>query len=315
MSDLAGVLAIWSGKNSVSRTTRRMPLFDESLMTARLGELIADARFSDALELLDRCLVLGPGDGWLYGMRALLLLESGDMTGALAASATAVQKAPIAAFAHWTRGVVLLRANIIPGAQRAAERAVALDPEEADTHVLLARVYLQKTQWDSARATVADAESRGASEEELLPLRAAIAAGKGLDVRASDTWRTFAHRYPANALARTGHAWTMLESGDVVGAHAEFQQARDLDPTNEWAMEGLVITNTRLLPVHRRWFSVLYGRVMRRREETMLVAGVVLSSAGLILLALGRTGIVLPLAITAFGAGLPLLDAWRGDAR
>ncbi len=288
-----------------------MPLFDETLMTARLGELIADARFGEALQLLDRCLVLGPGDAWAYGMRALLLLESGDTAGALTASATAVQKAPIAAFAHWARGVVLLRANIVPGAQRAAERAVALDPEEADTHVLLARVYLQKAQWESARGAVADAESRGANEEELLPLRAAIAAGKGLDERATETWRTFAHRYPANALARTGHAWTMLESGDVVGANAEFRQARDLDPTNEWAREGLVITNTRLLPVHRRWFRVLHGRLIRRREETILVAGVLLASSGLMLLAVGRAGIVLPLALTAFGAGLPLLDAWR----
>jgi Flp pilus assembly protein TadD len=288
-----------------------MPLFDESLMTARLGDLIADARFAEALELLDRCLILGPGDAWAYGMRALLLLESGDTTGALSASATAVQKAPIAAFAHWARGVVLLRANIIPGAQRAAERAVALDPEEADTHVLLARVYLQKTQWESARAAVVDAASRGASEEELLPLRAAIAAGKGLDASASDTWRTFAHRYPANALARTGHAWTMLESGDVLGAHAEFTQARDLDPTNAWATEGLVITNTRLKPVHRRWASVVYGRLMQRREEATLVVGVALSSCGLVLLAVGQAGIVLPLTLTAFGAALPLLDAWR----
>ena len=297
------------------RDTLGMPLFDESLMTARLGELIADAQFAEALELLDRCLVLGPGDAWLYGMRALLLLESGDTTGALQASATAVEKAPIAAFAHWTRGVVLLRANIVPGAQRAAERAVALDPEESDTHVLLARVYLQKLQWEPARAAVADAESRGASEEELLPLRAAIAAGKGLDARASDTWRTFAHRFPANALARTGHAWTMLESGDVVGANAEFRQARDLDPTNEWAREGLVITNTRLLPVHRRWVSVFYGRLMRRREETLLVVGATLASSGLILLAIGRAGIVVPLVITACGAVLPLLDAWRRDPR
>jgi tetratricopeptide (TPR) repeat protein len=290
-----------------------MPLFDESLVTARLGEMIADARFDEALALLDRCLVLGPGDGWLYGMRALLLVEAGDTAGALLASAAAVEKAPTAAFAHWTRGVVLLRTNSVTGAQRAAERAVALDPEEADTHVLLARVYLQKTQWEAARAAVADAEVRGASEEELLPLRAAIAAGKGLDARATDTWRTFAHRYPANALARTGHAWTLLESGDVVGAQAEFQQARDLDPTNAWAMEGLVVTNTRLLPVHRRWVSVLHGRVMRRREETILVAGVLLACAGLVLLATGRAGIVLPLVVTALGACLPLLDAWRRE--
>lgn len=290
-----------------------MSQFDESMISARLGELIADARFTEGLDLLDRCLITGPGDAWLHGMRALLLLETGDITGSLSASATAVQQAPIAAFAHWTRGVVLLRASIVPGAQRAAERAVALDPEEPDTHVLLARVYLQTSQWESARAAVTDAEQHGANEEELLPLRAAIAAGRGLDTRAGETWRAFAHRYPANALARTGNAWTLLESGNVTAARAEFEQARELDPTNEWALEGLVITRSRLLPVHRRWGRAVWGRVMQRREETMVIGGAVLASLGLALLAVGRAGIVLPSMIAAAGAGLPMLDAWRRE--
>lgn len=288
-----------------------MSQLDESLLSARLGELIADARFGEALTLLDQALLIGPGDPWLTGMRALLLLETDDMAGALAASASAVQLAPVAAFAHWTRGVVCLRAGLLPAARRAAERAVALDPEESDTHVLLARVYLQNSAWEAARGAVADAERHGANDEELMPLRAAIAAGKGLEASASDTWRTFAHRYPANALARTGHAWTMLERGDVRGARAEFEQARELDPTNEWALEGLVITKTRLLPVHRRWPSLLWGRLTRRREEAILICSALLSSTGLALLALGVAGVVLPALITIIGAGLPMFDAWR----
>jgi len=218
----------------------------------------------------------------------------------------------MAAFAHWTRGVVLLRASILPGAQRAAERAVVLDPEEPDTHVLLARVYLQQLLWEQARMAIADADSHGADEEELLPLRAAIAAGRGLEMRAGDTWRVFAQRYPANALARTGNAWTLLEAGDVTGAHSEFEQARVLDPTNAWALEGLVVTQTRLLPVHRRWSSAVWGRLMQRREETMLGIGAVLTSTGLVMLL--QSGDVVPaLLVTVCGAGLPLLDAVRTE--
>ena len=290
-----------------------MSSLDESIISARLGDFIADARYGEALQLLEQTLMMGNGDAWLYGMRALLLLETGDTSGALHASATAVAQAPMAAFSHWTRGVVLLRANILPGAQRAAERAVALDPEESDTHVLLARVYLQKSLWEQARMALADATSHGADEEELLPLRAAIAAGRGLDARASDTWRVFAHRYPANALARTGHAWTMLEAGDVKGAHSEFQQARELDPTSAWALEGLVVSKTKLLPVHRRWSVMVWGRLMARREESMLGIGAVLTSAGLTMLVRPGADIVLALLITLCGAGLPMLDAWRQE--
>ena len=290
-----------------------MSQLDESIISAQLGELIADARYPEALRLLEVTLQAGSGDAWLYGMRALLLLETGDTTGALHASATAVQQAPEAAFAHWTRGVVLLGAGILPGAQRAAERAVALDGGEPDTHVLLARVYLQQSMWEPARMAIADADSHGADEEELLPLRAAIAAGRGLEARASETWRAFAQRYPANALARTGHAWVMLESGDVHGAHSEFQQARVLDPTNAWALEGLVVTQSKLLPVHRRWMSALWGRLMQRREETMLAIGALLTSIGLSMLLLPQAGVVLSLVLTICGAGLPMLDAWRQE--
>jgi len=291
-----------------------MSQLDESQIASRLGDLIADARYVEALDLLERSISTGPGDAWLYGMRALLLLETGDTSGALSASATAVQQAPVAAFSHWSRGVVLLRAGILPGALRAAERAVALDPEESDTHVLLARVFLQHSRWEAARAAIGDAEATGADEEELLPLRAAIAAGRGLDASAGDTWRAFAHRYPANALARTGHAWTLLEAGDVRGAHDEFQQARELDPTNGWATEGLMITNSRLRPIHRRWADALWGRLMSRREEAMLVTGAALTTVGVLLLALGRSGIILPLALTVGGAAVPLLDVWRREA-
>lgn len=290
-----------------------MSQLDDSLLSARLGDFVADARFADGLQLLDDCLEASPGEPWLYGMRALLLLETGDLTGALTASATAVQRAPLAAFAHWTRGVVLLRANILPAAQRAAERAVTLDPEESDTHLLLARVYLQNAHWELARMAIADADSHGADEEELLPLRAAIAAGRGLEERARDTWRTFASKFPANALARTGHAWTLLETGDVTGAHEEFQQARELDPTNSWAVEGLVITKTKLLPVHRRWRSALWGRVTRRREETLVITASLLTAVALALLGLRRTGILLPFVVMTLGAGLPMLDAWRRE--
>jgi Flp pilus assembly protein TadD len=292
-----------------------MSSFDDLPISARLGELISDAQYGDAIALLDRTLLSGPGDAWLFGMRALLLLETGDVDGALNASATAVQNAPVAAFAHWTRGVVLLRANLMPGALRSAQRAVALDPEESDTHVLLARVYLQKLEWERARAALGDAALRGADDEELLPLRAAIAAGRGMEAHAGDTWRSFAQRYPANALARTGHAWTLLEAGDVKSAHTEFEQARLLDPTNSWATEGLVITQTRLLPVHKRWWQSLYDRVMLRREETMLIAGALLTGAGLLLLASGWLGIAAPLLLTMAGAALPVLDAWRRDQR
>lgn len=291
-----------------------MSQLDEPAISARLGELIADARFGEGLELLDRCLISNPGDAWLSGMRALLLLETGDVTGADAASAMAVEHAPVAAFAHWTRGVVLLRTGNLAGAQRAAERAVTLDPEESDTHVLLARVYLQKSQWESARAAVADAASHGADDEELMPLRAAIAAGRGLDARAGETWRAFALRYPANALARTGHAWTLLESGDVKRARSEFEQARELDPTNAWALEGLEVTRTRLRPVHRRVASALYDRVMARREETMMIAGSALVVTGILVLAVADIGVVAPLAIVVAGAALPVVDAWRRRA-
>jgi len=52
---------------------------------------------------------------------------------------------------------------------------------------------------------------------------------------------------------------------------------------------------------------------MQRREETMMIGGALLSSVSLVLLAAGQAGIVLSLAITAAGAALPVLDAWRRE--
>lgn len=290
-----------------------MSQLDESVLSGRVAELIADARYPEAVALLEQSVACGQDDAWLHGMRALLLLETGHVSGALLASATAVQLAPVTTFAHWTRGVVLLRAGLIAAAQRAAERAVALDGEASDSHVLLARVYLQQSLWEQARMALADADAHGADEEELLPLRAAIAAGRGLEARAGETWRVFAQQYPANALARTGHAWTLLEAGNVHAAHDEFQQARELDPTNVWAIEGLSVSRTRLLPVHRRWAAVAWGRLMQHRETTFVGIGATVSATGCVVLLVPGSDIVVALLLTLSGAALPMLDAWRQD--
>jgi hypothetical protein len=52
---------------------------------------------------------------------------------------------------------------------------------------------------------------------------------------------------------------------------------------------------------------------MQRREETMLIGGALLATVGLALVATGKSGIVLALVITAAGAALPVLDAWRRE--
>jgi hypothetical protein len=101
----------------------------------------------------------------------------------------------------------------------------------------------------------------------------------------------------------------------VKGAHDEFAQARELDPTNAWALEGLVITQTKLLPVHRRWVTVVWCRLMERREESLVFIGAVTVCLGLLLLVFGTGGVVLPSLVTAAGAGLPMLDAWRRGNR
>jgi ferric-dicitrate binding protein FerR (iron transport regulator) len=103
----------------------------------------------------------------------------------------------------------------------------------------------------------------------------------------------------------------LLESGNVRGAREEFEQARVLDPTNAWALEGLVVTQTQLMPIHRRWYSSLHSRVMAHREATMLLIGVLCAAAGMLLLATNRLGVVLPTLLSLAGALLPVFDAWR----
>jgi CheY-like chemotaxis protein len=92
-------------------------------------ELYRARQYDNAETIVDRLLVLDPHDGGALLLRANLLVEGGDLQGALAPARRAALLDPTLADAHFVLGVVRQELNNVPGAIDAYERYLALAPD------------------------------------------------------------------------------------------------------------------------------------------------------------------------------------------
>lgn len=239
-------------------------------------ELIQDGRLQDALVVLDGEIHEQPNDARLHALRALVLLDLERRDEAAEEARLATDLEPDGAFVAFVTGEVALAQGDVAGAIAAATRARALDPGDADFVLLEARARLRAGQWDEVErltgAVLADEPSH-----EGAALLATIARDARHDgpMSAAD-WQQLAERFPLNPFARSARAWTLLHAGRARDARAEFEQALALDPSSEWAREGLVLALKARAPGYQlllRWFMWL-ARLSPRTRTLLAIGGV-----------------------------------------
>ncbi|HSJ13028.1 MAG TPA: hypothetical protein VK939_01355 [Longimicrobiales bacterium] len=259
----------------------------EEWETVTLEDLLDDGRFDEAEQLLATVPDDDPGAAWAMSLRALCLAELRREEEALGVAHAAVRHDPAAAFGHWTLGTLLSERNRFEEAMATAQQAVRLDPADARGHALVAQIHGQRGEWRACR----EAAERGLAVE---PDDEACSNLRALSLRAADSGEDWSaaldelmQRYPASGWARAGKGWGLLEAGRAGQARASFEQALALDPTSEWAREGLIESikaanpmyalMLRLflwldrLPPRTRWIYILGGlfafRVLRRATD------------------------------------------------
>lgn len=253
-----------------------------------LEDLLEDGRYEEVEQILAHVPDDDPDSAWALSLRALCLVHLRRDDDAFALARIAVGRSPDSAFAWWTLGSLLSQRNRFDDALTAAQRAVALDPADVRCRGLLAQVHALRGEWgrcrEAAEAGLAlDPTDEACSNLQALALRATTSSGDAWPAAVEDLVR----RYPASGWARAGRGWSLLEAGRAHDARADFEQAVALDPTSEWARDGLIeamkaanplyAALLRLflwldrLPTGTRWTIILGGifafRVLRRATE------------------------------------------------
>ncbi|MGH7470668.1 MAG: tetratricopeptide repeat protein [Longimicrobiales bacterium] len=242
-----------------------------------LWELLEDGQVEEALQLIDDALELSPDESGLLALRALLLVDLDRRDEAAAAARRARDVDPDNSFAHFALGEVALAQGEVQHAIAAAQAAQHLDPDYVEAALLEARARARAGHWPRVQQIAQRIVSEHPDQEGASVLLA-LASEMPMEAPLSaERWDALAGRFPLNAFARAGRAWTQLQTGDARAAETEFRQALTLAPGLEWARAGLVTALKARNPVYRMLLllCVRLSRLPRRTQNMLLIGGVI----------------------------------------
>jgi tetratricopeptide (TPR) repeat protein len=206
----------------------------------RAHQLIELGRFDQAIEHLQLSLGEDPDNADIYAMLGICFSQTGRATDAIAACEKAIGLEPDADFVHHAYGAVLNDQDRFKQAEVAAREAVSLDPDDVDNHRLLAVVLLNRHHFKDALTSAEHGLAIDAEDVECLNCRAIALTKLGRRDEAGEAIQTALERDPENADTHANLGWTMLHAGRHREAQDHFRQALQLQPTHDWARQGIL---------------------------------------------------------------------------
>jgi tetratricopeptide (TPR) repeat protein len=180
-----------------------------------------------------------PEDASAHALLALGLAHLDQGKDAVTAAQRAVALAPEMAFAHYALGSALLEHGDAKAAERAAREALRLDPGP-DEHALLAHAFSRQQRW----AEALDAADRGLAidpeDQSCANFRALALTNLGRIDDANDVVHGSLAFNPDNAYSHANRGWLLLRQSKVEDAVESFRTALRLDPTMDWARQGII---------------------------------------------------------------------------
>ncbi|MEO6567380.1 MAG: tetratricopeptide repeat protein [Opitutaceae bacterium] len=238
-----------------------------SVHLARARLLLAQSRPADAEKETLLALAQEPDDPGALALLALSRTDQQKYDAALAAARTAVGLAPDDAYLHYVHGFVLHRLDQNNEAVRAAQAALRLAPDEADYFSLLATIELSRRNWSLALTASEQALALNPEHVHASNLRAMALVRLGRKEEATATVDHALHRAPENAFSHANQGWNCLHRNDPARAQEHFQEALRLDPTLDYAREGMLEALKARNPIYRGmlayflWMGALSGKL------------------------------------------------------
>ncbi|MFM8420470.1 MAG: tetratricopeptide repeat protein [Verrucomicrobiota bacterium] len=242
------------------------------------GELLLQQhRAALAVDEIRLGLAQEPGHPYGLMLLALALAETGRLGEAQDAAGEAIVAAPDSAFAHHAMATILSKRNDLAGALRSVREAIRLEPGGADHHALQGALLLQERRWEEALAAADRALALDAENESANNTRAAALVHLGRNQEAGATLDATLVRNPEDSTTHANMGWTHLHAGRHKEAQRHFREALRLDPTNEWAREGVVesLKASNLLYALLLRYFLWMNRLSRKAQWFVILGGYV----------------------------------------
>jgi tetratricopeptide (TPR) repeat protein len=203
---------------------------DVRFLTYRAQLLLAVGRVDEAGADLERALAASPKDPGALSLQAIVAVVQNDRERALQLSAAAVEAAPTSATAHLARSYALQARFDLAGARSSAQRAVALDPQDALAWARLAELHAAFGQTGDALAA---AQKASAVAPELSRTRTVLGYARLAEVSPSAAEKEFERAIAldsADPLPRLGLGLARIRKGELGLGARDLEIAANLAP-------------------------------------------------------------------------------------
>ena len=205
---------------------------------ARARVLLEQGRFDLAAREVTARLADAPDDPEGHILLALCRHNLNDPK-ADETARSAVALAPNEDRAHFVYSLTQWKRDHLDEAERAIRRAIELNSWNAGYFGQLAAIDVSRYRWSAALKSADGGLAIDPDDETCLNLRAAALTKLGRHADAAATLEGALEKHPEDALSHANRGWTLLHENEPRKAIEHFRESLRLDPTREWAKEGL----------------------------------------------------------------------------
>ncbi len=229
--------------------------------------LFEQSRYPQAAEELQQVVAEDPENAYAHALLALTLSEMGKPKFALDSAKQTIALAPDWDYSYYVMSIILFEQDKIRESKSAIMQAIEIEPEDERYFALLSNIHYQNKDWQLSLEAAEEGLRINSENVQCANLRAMALTQLGRKEEAGITIKSALHKDPENALTHANQGWTLLQQGDHNSAMNHFKEALRLDPTMDWAREGIVEALKARNPIYRIFLKYLFA--MSRLKEGM----------------------------------------------
>ncbi len=241
------------------------------LERARL--LLQQSRPAEAEREAMQSLAARPDDPYALSLLALSRIDQCKNAEALQAAEAAVGLAPDGGYQHYIHALVLHRLDREKDSREAIAEAIRINPGDASYFSLLSSIEYARRNWPAALEAAEQALALSPEHVRAANLRAMALVQLGRKEEAMQTVDYALRRAPEDALSHANQGWNCLHRNDPRQAQEHFREALRLDPSLDYARQGMLEALKARNPVYRAMLAYFLwiGRLSRKLQWLFII--------------------------------------------
>jgi len=211
-------------------------------------------RYRDAESLLGEVIAREPDNDVAHRLLSLALTRRRRPLEGLSAAKKAIGLAPEEPAGYYVKTLAFMELNNLTGAREAIQKAIRLNPNNAEYYGRLSAIHMGKQEWKKAYTQAEKGLQLDPYHIQCANVYATVCALLGKHEQSDHAHRVVMSVNPGYAAAHNNRGVALLHAGKFAEAEASFQEAVRLDPMQEEAARNMIIMRYMQNPIYRWMF-------------------------------------------------------------